>query len=132
VTNTKIEYPYSDASNYKVWGREVLAGTLTVAEKAEILAACLDGELFIASQVGLSDLQHQMWNEYRMNEDDHVFHRLALSDLTEVDAAPTINLTAPQLLGKFRDVAARWRSVVGMSGWDVVEAARQLGLERTR
>jgi hypothetical protein len=95
------------------------------------MAACLDGELFIASQVGLPDLQHRMWNEHRINVDDHVFHRLAVSDLTEVDAASTIDLTAPQLLGQFRNVATRRSSVVGISGWDVVEAARQLGLDRT-
>jgi len=132
VTNTQIDYVYADASNYKVWGREVLAGTLTAEEKAEILAACEDGELFIASQVGLPDLQHRMWNEHRMNDDDHVFHRLTMGDFAEVDAAPTIDLTAAQLLANFRPVLTRRGAGEVVTDWDVAGAARLLGLSLSR
>lgn len=126
--NTGITYVYADASNYKVWGREVLAGTLTAGEKAEILSACLDGELFIASQVGLPDLQPQMWNEHRMNDDDHVFHRLLLDALADSDQAPTTQLTVARLLAHFRAVTTRGEAGTLSSGWDVVGAARLLGL----
>jgi hypothetical protein len=131
VTNTRIDYVYADASNYKVWGREVLEGTLTAEEKAEIIHVCESGEFFIASQVGLPDLQHQMWNEHRMNDDDHVFHRLALGDFTVVDTGPTIDLTAAQLLANFRMVASRQETTGTMTGWDVPGAMRVLGLEQS-
>jgi len=132
MTNTQIDYVYADASNYKVWGREVLEGTLTAAQKAEILEACDGGELFIASQVGLPDLQHQMWNEHHMNDDDHVFHRLALGDFAEVDASTTTELSTARLLANFRTVAGRrdGRGLIG--GWDVAAAARRLGVSLSR
>ena len=129
MTNTQIDYVYADASNYKVWGREVLEGTLTAAQKAEILEACDGGELFIASQVGLPDLQHQMWNEHHMNDDDHVFHRLALEDLTESSSAPTVGLTASELLGNFRRVAEGRAKSGETGGWGVAGAAQRLGID---
>jgi hypothetical protein len=129
MTNTKIDYVYADASNYKVWGREVLAGTLTIAEKAEIIDACWDGELFIASQVGLPDLQHQMWNEHRMNEDDHVFHRLSLDAFADTDEESTLELSTGDLLNAFRVVSATMSNGT-TTGWNAIAAIERLGLDR--
>jgi len=128
MTNTRIDYVYADASNYKVWGHEVLPGTLTADEKAEIFGALHDGELFIASQVGLPDLQPRMWAEHRINDDDHVFHRLSRNDVVDVDEAPTKEVTAEQLLASFRAVTAPRGDQQRAIGWDVVAAARRLGL----
>ena len=54
--NTRINYLYRDACNYKRSNCAVVAGTLTDEEKKEIFQS-LDGEYFIPRQVGLPEVR---------------------------------------------------------------------------
>ena len=121
--NTQVDYMYRDASNYKRGRTEVLAGELSAVEIAEILARREDSEFFIPAQVGLEELQHELWDEYDSGyptTDDHVWHELQGEDIQLTEAAPTMkHLTAAEWL-------AQWRAV---KEWDVAGAMERLGIE---
>jgi hypothetical protein len=112
MKNTRFSYMYRDASNYKQHGSVVLAGTVTFDQIEHYLQ---DGENFIASQVGLVDLQPT-----DTNEDDHVFCEVTADDLEPTDEAPTTTLTAAELVQRFQKA--------GVDGWDITGAMEKLGI----
>lgn len=116
--NTKITYLYRDASNYKIWEEVVVSGHISFAE----IEPCLDGGFFIASQVGLPDLQGR-WGEMGYDfpsDDDHVYVEIDADDIHPTADAPTVALSASELLDRFKQTAS--------NGWDVVAAAERLGI----
>ena len=70
-----FDYLYRDASNYKAFGSVWLTGTLTEAERTE-LVECLDGsEFFVAEQVGVPPLYRVLFEDGGgPTEDDHAWH----------------------------------------------------------
>jgi len=98
--NTKIEYMYRDASNYKQFNEVVVEGEHTADDKSFIMG-CLDdyADGFIPQQVGLPALQKQMVGF--PNEDDHCWHELEEIELT--NEAPTIQMTMKELIKKFKE-----------------------------
>lgn len=78
---TRLTYMYRDAGNYKQHGEAVFEGEITDAEKEIFVRACNDGEYFIASQVGLEDLQRDM--VAFPDEDDHVWSEFDRFELTD-------------------------------------------------
>ena len=102
--NTRIEYTYRDASNYKASKKLVLMGPLSDNEIAEIQAELDEGAWFVPGQVGLEDLQDSFtgclswWDP----EQDHVWHEL--ETLERTDAKADTMMTARELLEAFRDV----------------------------
>jgi hypothetical protein len=118
--NTRVEYVYRDADNYKQFASVVLMGEITPEERARI-AAGLDGsECFIPSQVGLEDLQPRM--PFFPNPDsDHVWHELDTSlGITLVDYPPTEDLDVHVFASKFT------------GEWDIPAAMKRLGLPLRR
>lgn len=88
--NTRINYLYRDASNYKVHNTCVVEGSFTEAQKAAI-KECLDGgEYFIPSNVGLPEERFEDWNE----QDDHPWFELDVADIEETDDEATVSTTA--------------------------------------
>ncbi|MBP3585213.1 MAG: hypothetical protein J6J59_05960 [Peptococcaceae bacterium] len=69
--NTKIEYLYRDASNYKIYNECVVKGILTAEQREEIVDCLSEGEYFIPSQVGLPEKRFDDWTE-----DDHPWFEL--------------------------------------------------------
>ena len=116
--NTQFEYMYRDGDNYKTFGTVVLSGTLTSAEKEEIINTLDESEYFIPSQVGLENIQECVTEQTDPNpEFDHIWHELVEEDITETQQNPTIKMTARELLQRFRTVK-----------WDVDAAMKELGL----
>lgn len=83
--NTKFEYLYRDASNYKTVNEFILEGTFTEEDEEKIIACLFDGDYFIPCQLGLPEERFEEWTE-----DDHCwFEYLSMSetrmqpDLTE-------------------------------------------------
>ena len=101
--NTKIEYMYRDASNYKTFNEAILKGSLSDKEKREIISTLFDGEYFIPEQVGL---EADRFDEY--TDDDHSLCELSYEDFTETDEAPTIDMTAKELYRKFIETNGDW------------------------
>lgn len=90
--NTKFEYLYRDAANYKQFGEVIIPGILKMKELRPFLR---DQLLFIPSKVGLPDLQPKEWSI-----DDHIWHEV--ENLIETMEQASIGTTAHRLLECFR------------------------------
>lgn len=55
--NTKIEYLYRDASNYKKINQVIVSGTFDEAQKESIQDCLSEGEYFIPRQVGFPEMR---------------------------------------------------------------------------
>ena len=112
--NTKIEYMYRDADNYKAFGTCVLEGALEDKEQKE-LWECLEPEgLFLPGTVGIPLLH---LSEEPDPEVDHPWHTLL--DVGSTDLPPTGDVwpddaashaDAQELLDAFRKMRGRWQA----------------------
>lgn len=94
--NTKINYTYRDASNYKAGGCEIVKGIIQVSDfNAK--------EYFIPHEVGLPELQQQLthYNGGGFTDDDHVYHEL--DDCEPTEDKPTIELTGKEFIQKYNN-----------------------------
>jgi hypothetical protein len=113
--NTVINYFYRDGDNYKSrLATVVVAGEI---KEHEFRSFCEENEGFIASDIGLSDLQNEM-TSFPSNV-DHVYSELDSIKLT--DAKPTISMTAEQVMAKLQEINNNWK---------VDEAMERLGIPR--
>lgn len=102
-TNTRLNYLYRDAGNWKVWQDVVLPGRMTDEIYQELVSCCEDGrELFIPEQVGLDLIR-----EWETTEDDHPY--CELGDFEIVNDSPTTDMTIEELLDNFRKAKDNWR-----------------------
>jgi hypothetical protein len=129
--NTRVAYLY-DASGYKKWSADdfgdiVLAGTLTDSEIAEIRSIMDGSEFFIASEVGLPDLQQQIAGAGDWDDSiDHAFSMAGddfLADTAGAATTTTVTRTVADLLTRFRAVG-NWQN------WDVQAAYVRFGVEQ--
>lgn len=106
MQNTKIEYLYRDASNYKQWNEAVLAGEFT-KDDIDKIRDVMDGEFFCPEQVGLPLVRPD--DSY--TEDDHCWSELdPEGGISLTDEAPTVDLTWRQLVENFCKVKETgWR-----------------------
>ena len=81
--NTRLEYLYRDASNFKNLGEIVFAGEFDDALLNRLRTSFHEGDWFIASQVRIPDLY---FIEYPINDDDHCWHEF--SQLTATGDEP--------------------------------------------
>lgn len=102
--NTRIEYLYRDASNYKIRNACVVKGTLTEAQQAEIYTCLVDGEYFIPGDVGLPETR---FAEY--TEDDHPWFEMDADAFSETALAPDVDITADELVDAFRKRKDGWQ-----------------------
>ncbi len=79
--NSRFEYLYRDASNYKRWRSVVFSGAPTRALESRIRASLHDGEWFIANQVRLPNL---FFLDFPVNDDDHCWHEFSAIEATEL------------------------------------------------
>ena len=114
--NTEFYYMYRDAANYKQGRTTILEGELTFGQLLPFLD---DKENFIASQVGLDDLQEEMTN-FPHQHDDHVWSEINEHDLTPTEEEPSCHLTAAQLLENFKKAGGKW---------DIKAVMKRLGLK---
>lgn len=98
--NTRFEYMYRDASNYKQTLNLVFEGELTDAEREAFFAHLDDGEYFIAEQVGLPNLREDWESHY---EDDHIWHEFVEWEPTE---APATSEDVHSFVARF--IATTW------------------------
>lgn len=116
--NTRFHYLYRDASNYKRGKTIVLEGELSFEEIKRYL---FEGDGFIASQVGLEDIQ-TTWARDGYDfptADDHVFSEIGPGDVELTNDPPTVEITAEELRANF----------IATGGcWDVAGAMIRLGI----
>lgn len=95
--NTKIEYLYRDASNYKVFNSCIIHGEITKEMESEIKQHLDCGEYFIPSAVGLPEEKFD-----DETEDDGFFFEW--QGVSTTNAAATVNVTAAELVEKFKNI----------------------------
>ena len=106
--NTRINYTYRDASNYKQPQTFVAAGEITEDQEKIIMDSLLSDDTFIAEQVGMLVERFES-----ITEDDHCYVEFENIELT--DDAPTDGTTISELAEAFREA--------GEFGWDDVKYA---------
>ncbi len=116
--NTRVSYLYRDGANNKHGNDEVMAGTLTAEQVADIRRVCDEGIWFIPGEVGLSEIQ-TYWRDQGYaypTDNDHAW--CELNDPEPTDDPPTVEMTADAFYNRF----------VSISEWDVDGAMKRLGL----
>lgn len=101
--NTKIDYLYRDASNYKVWNSCVISGELSSSNIDEIMETLVDGENFIPRLVGMPETRFDSWTE-----DDTDWFELYRSSFEPTNQPPTIDVSSDELVARFREAEKVW------------------------
>ena len=103
--NTRMEYLYRDASNYKSYNRVIVAGSITETQKREIFKTLEAGTYFIPEQIGLD-----LYRDWDISEDDHPFCELDVEhDFYETDdPADDETFTAEDLVAAFVATEGKW------------------------
>ncbi|MGM0559277.1 MAG: hypothetical protein ACQEVA_23035 [Myxococcota bacterium] len=114
MQNTALIYLYRDASNYKEWGRTVFGGSPSDALEKRLTAALLEGEWFIAHQVGLRSLY--LFEAGDPTRDDHIRHEF--HSVEETDDSATDPRTFSEMVAAFE--SANWDEVAEMARVDMV------------
>ena len=100
--NTRLNYLYRDASNYKTGNSVVLKGEMTDDAFEEMRKCCEDGhELFIPEQLGLDLIR-----DWIVTEDDHPYAEL--EDYELVPDRPTCDMTVQELFIRFLKAKDDW------------------------
>ena len=104
MANTMIEFPYRDASNYKIWTECIIKGEFTKDHQERIRAAVDFEGFYIPEIVGLPCNRFS-----EETNDDHPWIAFEDTIFTETDSEPTIDLTVEDLVSRFQ--------AVGTNGW---------------
>ncbi len=103
--NTKINYLYRDASNYKIFQCAVLPGEMTDAQQKTLWDCCAtDENYFIPSEVGLHEERFDNWSP-----DDWEWFEFEGVELTDENA--DTELLPDELVKRFEHRKAEWASL---------------------
>lgn len=102
--NTKINYLYRDADNYKVHNVCVVEGTLTKQQIKGIIDCCNDGEYFIPRQIGLPEKRFDSYDPAV----DHCWFEIDESCFEQTASPSNIAMTAQQLMEQFAVCKNNW------------------------
>lgn len=101
--NTRINYLYRDAGNYKVHNEAVICGEMTAEQEKVIMDSLDEGIYFIPRQVGLEGRRFDSYDP----SVDHPWFEWQGYELTE--DAPTAELTAEGLTEAFTSCKGQWK-----------------------
>lgn len=107
VVNTKINYLYRDANNYKVHNECVIKGTFSEKQKERIFDSLESGEFFIPGAVGLPAKRFSIFRD----EVDHPWFELTEDDFEETIETATVNITTNELTKSFTDKKGNWEPI---------------------
>lgn len=96
MTNTRIDYAYRDASNYRRSASWTVAGAATEEQKAAIVATLNADAMFVPAAVSIPQLATAAdWDD----DLDHPFH--TIDAIENVDAPSDTSMTVDQLAAAF-------------------------------
>ena len=102
--NTKINYLYRDADNYKVHNECVVQGTIS-AEQIAVVLECLDeGEYFIPHLVGLPEKRFDTFDP----QVDHPYFELSEDSFEETMEPATVEVQVDELVSAFLCCKGKW------------------------
>ena len=102
--NTRIEYLYRDADNYKVPNEAVVKGAASEEQIRSILDSLYEGEFFIPAAVGLPEERFSDWDD----QSDHPFFELCENDFSPTDDIPNCDISINDLMSAFVGMKDRW------------------------
>ena len=111
--NSRIDYLYRDASNYKRFGSVVVEGELLPADWEMIRSRLEMGELFVAEQVGLPSLRNEWLAEGLAPSRDGIGWHWLMSIVPTADDS-SLRMSARELRDRFKAVEA-WRFDIELS-----------------
>lgn len=116
--NTRIAYRYADKNNCRQYTSVVVEGVITWEQIEPFLYR---RNSFIPGQLGLEDLQRR----FALPGDDHPWHQITVADIKLTESAPTITITAQQLVERFATTewAANWGSMPPKAASTAVDAS---------
>ena len=103
MANTKFEYLYRDACNYKTFNAAILKGEMSQEDYARIQDCCDTGEYFIPSQVGLDEMRNWPYDP----EVDHPWFEILGYGFVYTDA-PSGAMTVSELVTAFEQCRGKW------------------------
>lgn len=103
--NTRMEYLYRDASNYKSCNQIIVSGNITEEQKKAIHSTLEAGTYFIPEQIGLD-----LYRGWEVSEDDHPFCELDVEhDFYETDESVGDEIfTVEDLVAAFVATEGKW------------------------
>jgi len=102
--NTRINYLYRDADNYKMPNSCVVAGKITPEQIAAIIDSLDDGEYFIPHLIGLPEKKFDTYDP----QSDHPYFELGSDSFEATRAGATIELTVDALVAAFTRQKGKW------------------------
>lgn len=113
--NTRINYLYRDACNYKLFAREIIEGRITPEQIDRIKKSLIDGEYFDPAQVGLRVLRFSDHGCADDPEIDGPLHEWLMETEEYTSKAPSINMTVEELVKRFEQAhASAWDGLDGI------------------
>lgn len=103
MKNTKINYLYRDAWNYKQLNTVIINGEITKEQIETIISYLNEGEYFIPSQVGLPEKRFD-----KISVSDHCWFELEADDFIITEESVTIDMTVEKLVMAFKQVNHKW------------------------
>lgn len=119
--NTRINYMYRDASNYKSFNTAVVDGILSDTDCHAIYHCCDDDggqRYFIPHMVGLPEKTFEDYGQY---DDDHPWFEIDQFFAEGTNDAPTVDLTAKQLVENFRKMSGQWDAEIAREAKEAAE-----------
>ncbi len=114
MVNTKIEYMYRDASNYKAYPeRDVIVEGELVEQ--DVRVHLREVGKFIPHDIGLPELQSQL--ESYPSADDHIWHEFI--GLESTGDSPTVEVTAEEIKVRLEEI--------NENGWNESKAFERHG-----
>ena len=105
--NTRINYLYRDADNYKMQNSCVISGTITLEQIAAIMDTLEDDEYFIPHMVGLPEQKFDTYDP----QSDHPYFELGPESFEPTKARATVELTVAELVAAFAALKGKWHCI---------------------
>lgn len=102
--NTRINYLYRDASNYKKHNEVIIPGTFTEEQIHTIIDCLQGGEYFIPSEVNLPEIRFE-----DRTEADHPWFELDEDGFEETEAKVTCHISPEDLVKLFLERKKEWQ-----------------------
>ena len=102
--NTRINYMYRDADNYKVPNQCVIRGEVTEEQEKRIIDSLDDGRYFIPATVGMEEKKFGT-----VTDADYPWFEWCYIEPTE--QTPTLDVDAEELAARFEKVSNGWQEV---------------------
>lgn len=116
MKNTRVNYLYRDAGNYKMFNEAVVSGAITEEQIVAILETLDEGEYFLPAQVGLPEERPDKWAPRY----DHPWFELEADGFEPTDDPADVNLTVDELVSAFERMAGKWEDHIGPDGREII------------